>query len=248
MRLSEFHAKIDIDTSIVEQLALRTANLQLLTIRDMNRTSEQVREALVLMTVKIFRGENELATPLTNLWLSRLGSAEEGDQLLNALSDSKMTTVRYLNFGDNKSWWSNPNAIGILANFIKKQEHLEELKLHKNNLTGAMLTKLLFTLRTSKSIQSLKKVQLDECMWDTDEACEELAQILAEAPRLESVRIFNQKGSRKIDIELQSAPRPTSGRQSFSRNRGFVRIFDFITGVNICLVNTWRSEEINIGK
>ena len=52
---------------------------------------------------------------LTNLWLSRLGSSEEGDQLLEALCTSDITTVKYLNFGDNRSWWTNPTAVEILT-------------------------------------------------------------------------------------------------------------------------------------
>ena len=40
LRLSEFHAKIELDVSVLERLAQMTANLQVLTIRDMNRTSE----------------------------------------------------------------------------------------------------------------------------------------------------------------------------------------------------------------
>ena len=47
LRFSEFHAKIELDQVVLGRLAQKSQNLQLLTIRDMNRTSEQVREALV---------------------------------------------------------------------------------------------------------------------------------------------------------------------------------------------------------
>ena len=40
LKFSEFHAKIEIDESTLEKLANKTHNLQVLTIRDMNRTSE----------------------------------------------------------------------------------------------------------------------------------------------------------------------------------------------------------------
>ena len=79
LRLSEFLAKVEIDSGLLERLAAKTQNLQLLTIRDMNRTSEQVREALVQMTVQILQNPD---LPITSLWLSRMGGQEEGDQLL----------------------------------------------------------------------------------------------------------------------------------------------------------------------
>ena len=40
LRLSGFQAKIQMDVSIIDQLAFKTNNLQVLTIRDMNQTSE----------------------------------------------------------------------------------------------------------------------------------------------------------------------------------------------------------------
>ena len=104
LRLSEFFAKVEIDMNFLERLASKTANLKQLTIRDMNRASEQVREALVHMNVQILRNP---AMPITSLWLSRLGSAEEGDQLLRAIAASNITSLKYLNLGDNKSWWTN---------------------------------------------------------------------------------------------------------------------------------------------
>ena len=70
-----------------------------------------MREALVHMATQITKN----SLPVTNLWLSRLGSSEEGDQLLEALCASDITTVKYLNFGDNRSWWTNPQAVGILT-------------------------------------------------------------------------------------------------------------------------------------
>lgn len=103
LRLSEFHAKIELDMAVLERLAQMTANLQVLTIRDMNRTSEQVREALAHLAVQIFKH----SIGINRLWLSRLGSTEEGEQLLVSMCQSAMTGVRYLNLGDNKSWWTN---------------------------------------------------------------------------------------------------------------------------------------------
>ena len=37
---TQFHAKVEINVEILEKLASKTSNLQVLTIRDMNRTSE----------------------------------------------------------------------------------------------------------------------------------------------------------------------------------------------------------------
>lgn len=160
----------------------------------MNRTSEQMREALVHMATKITIN----SVPITNLWLSRLGSSEEGDQLLEALCASDITTVRYLNFGDNRSWWANQSAVEILTQFISRQTQLEELHLQKNNLCAATITQILTAVRTSECMNSIRKIQLEDGNWETPESCEELAQVLSEAPRLEDLRICGQRGPRKI--------------------------------------------------
>ena len=118
LRLSEFQAKIEIDVSILDRLAEKANNLQVLTIRDMNRTSEQVREALVHLTVQIANR----SPPITSLWLSRLGSSEEGDKILEALCTSTITSVRYLNFGDNSSWMTSQSASQMLVQFITRQD------------------------------------------------------------------------------------------------------------------------------
>ena len=81
-----------------------------------------------------------------------------------------------------------------------------------------------------------------------------LAAILAEAPRLESLRIFPQKGTRHIEVDLQlaKARSPTSNKTKattersgrFSeriRDRGYVRIFNPITNQTICQVNSWQT-------
>ena len=176
LRLSEFHAKIELNPEILEKLAQKCTNLTILTIRDMNRASEQMREALVHLASQITR--NNL--PVTNLWLSRLGSSEEGDQLLEALCNSEITTVRYLNFGDNRSWWTNPQAMDILSQFIARQTHLEELHLQKNNLNAAMTTQILSTIRGSETLMgSIKKIQLEDSNWESQEACEDLALIIS---------------------------------------------------------------------
>jgi len=122
----------------------------------MNRASEQMREALVHMATQI---TTQSSLPLiSNLWLSRLGSSEEGDQLLESLINSGITTLKYLNFGDNRSWWTNPSAMSILTQFIQCQTQLEELHLQKNNLNSAMATQILAAIRSSECMNSIKKI------------------------------------------------------------------------------------------
>ena len=79
-----------------------------------------------------------------------------------------------------------------MAQFIKRQESLEELNLHKNNLSSAQITELLEAIHRSPTcLRSIKKLQLNESSFDQHEACEVMAQIVAEAPRLEQVNILN---------------------------------------------------------
>ena len=79
----------------------------------------------------------------------------------------------------------------MFVQFISRQASLEELHLHKNNLTGTMLYQVLQALRASECINSIKTLKLDECNWESDDACQELATIISEAPKLELVRLFN---------------------------------------------------------
>ena len=39
-------------------------------------------------------------------------------------------------------------------------------------------------------MNSIKKIQLEDSNWETQEACEELAYVISEAPKLEILRIF----------------------------------------------------------
>ena len=88
--------------------------------------------------------------------------------------------MRYLNFGDNRSWWTNPQAMDILSQFIARQSNLEELHLQKNNLNAAMTTQILSTIRGSEAIMgSIKKIQLEDSSWENQESCEDLALIIS---------------------------------------------------------------------
>ena len=82
--------------------------------------------------------------------------------------------------------------MAMFAQFLKKQEQLEDLHLKKNNLSASNLTEILAAVRQSENVlKSIKKLQLDECNWDTESCCELIATIIAEAPRLELVRMMN---------------------------------------------------------
>ena len=179
---------MELNVTLLERLAQKTENLQLLTIRDMNRTSEQVRDALVRMSVQILRNPS---LPITSLWLSRLGSSHEGDQLLEAICSSNISSLKYLNLGDNKSWWLQDSTAHAFAQFLARQHQLEELHLQKNDFSSAILSLILAAVKNSECLVSLKKLQLDESCWDAQESCEHLAFIIAEAGQLEMVRIVN---------------------------------------------------------
>lgn len=154
----------------------------------MNRTSEQVREAVVHMIVQILKNPS---MPITTLWLSRLGSSHEGDQLLEAICASNISSLKYLNVGDNKSWWKLDSAARMFGQFIARQSQLEELHLQKNDFSAQMLSQILAAVKNSECMVTLKKLKLDESCWDAKESCEHLAFIIAEAGSLEVVRIFN---------------------------------------------------------
>ena len=125
---------------------------------------------------------------------------------MQAIAASNITTLKYLNLGDNKSWWTNNSkAVTDFFQFISRQPQLEELHLQKNNLSAQTVSEILFTIRSSDCLDTIKKIQLDDSSWDQDEACIQLANVIAEAPNLDMLRLLNQKGSRKINVKMQMA-------------------------------------------
>lgn len=68
-----------------------------------------------------------------------------------------------------------------------------------------------------------------------------MANVIAEAPHLHVLRLLNQKGTRRIEVEVQMAKsNERSGRASELRDsmrirdRGYVRVFDPVTNATIC--------------
>ena len=101
---------------------------------------------------------------------------------MEAFCASTIRSARYLNLGDNSAWMTSQSASQMLAEFIPNQDFLEELHLGKNNMQAGMTTQIINAIRGSNScLNSLKKVKLDECSWDTNEVCESLASFISEA-------------------------------------------------------------------
>ena len=101
------------------------------------------------------------------------------------------------------------------------------------------MSEILFTIRSSDCLDTIRKIQLDDSSWDQDEACIQLANVIAEAPNLDMLRLLNQKGSRKINVKMQMAKgqekRVSELRDSIRiRDRGYVRVFDLVTNATIC--------------
>ena len=118
-----------------------------------------------------------------------------------------------------------------------------------------MATQIFSAIRASNPcLNSLKKVKLEDCAWDTQEVCEELAAFVSEASQLKVLRIMSQQGSRKINVEVQTArtsitmptARMSESSEGWIRDRGFVRVFDPRTNQTIMQVNTWHNHDVQI--
>ena len=128
--------------------------------------------------------------------------------------------------------------------------------MHKNGLNAQFLAELIQAIRSSEGLFTLKKLQLEDCQWDQAECCEQLCNLLADAPNLQVISIINQKGSRRIQIEYKQAKASTTvGRSSEPlrdsirlRGRGNVRIYDPANNQTIFQLQTWKQEEITISQ
>lgn len=98
--------------------------------------SQQARHALAKMAAMII----QLGPPLTFLNLSNCGiETALGEQILDALCDWKhdIRKIKFLLLNDNDSWWARDQSVEKLAEFLSRQQSLEEVWMQDNYLSAS---------------------------------------------------------------------------------------------------------------
>ena len=127
--------------------------------------------------------------------------------------------------------------VEMITCVVKESPALRSLDLSYNNYCGGELAQILGAIRSNNQARTiLKTINLSEAKWDTDQACLELAELLAHAHQLESCKITGQKGDRQIRVELEQN---FHSAQNQEQTGGTITIYDQ-ERVVICQVPTER--------
>ena len=121
---------------------------------------------------------------------------------------------------------------------VKESPALQELNLSSNKFCGGELAQILGAIRSNDQARTiLKEINLKGAKWDTDQACLELAELLAHAHQLKDCYISQQIGDRKIRVEQNFIKDP--------EKVGTITIFN-LKGDQICQVPTDRTSEATV--
>jgi len=86
-------------------------------------------------------------------------------------------------------------CVDLLSKIINQQKGLQKVYLgYENDLSSSVLARILSTIRASPSLSTIETLDLQHSHWNEQEACEQLANILATATALKEVWISGQKG------------------------------------------------------
>ena len=142
---------------------------------------------------------------LLELSLCGLGTtSDQGQRLLSSLICSEIVTLKKLDLSKNPTWstGSLSSYTEMLARLIAHQsDGLETINLSYNNILGGVAAVLISTMRLSVTIRTLSLIKLKAVNWDDQEAQRELAQLIAEAPKLHTCDISWGTGSQIMYID-----------------------------------------------
>ena len=99
---------------------------------------------------------------------------------MQALYESKLTTLERLALFHCEAWWSE-NNIRLYTQFLSKQNNLEFLFIGEGwKLNSKAAKYILQTILKAPLINKLKVLNLKHLSWDDDENCKLMAEIIAE--------------------------------------------------------------------
>ena len=125
--------------------------------------------------------------------------------ILEKLEEKNVAGLDELNLSENPGWFSDEESLRYVADFIQKQVNLQVLYLDWNKLSGQELTRILNAINARHSRNTLRKLYLNGCNFESDEACEALAKLVANQLCLQYLNIRNQFGEQSIDVQVVRA-------------------------------------------
>ena len=119
------------ESHTLSQYAYKAANLKLFECGRLGGTTEENRVALFDMTEKIF--SNALTLEQLDLFGTET-SGPVGRSMLQALADSEIASLKYINFYGNPEWFRGEGAeetagVDLLTQTLERQTALEQLDL-----------------------------------------------------------------------------------------------------------------------
>ena len=94
--------------------------------------------------------------------------------ILEKLEEKNVAGLDELNLSENPEWFSDNDSIKYVISFIQRQINLQVLYLDWNKLSGQSLTRILNAINERQSHSTLRKLYLNGCNFESDEACEAL--------------------------------------------------------------------------
>ena len=124
--------------------------------------------------------------------------------MLSTLISSEIVTLKKLDLSKNPTWstGSLSSYTEMLARLITQQrDGLEVINLSYNSMMGGVVAVLISTMRLNATLMTLNTVKLKKVNWDDEEAQREIAQLIAEAPKLHTCDISWGTGSQVMYID-----------------------------------------------
>ena len=127
-----------------------------------------------------------------------------------------------------------------MADFVARQEELQELYLSCGYFSSEATDQLLTQLAKSKAIKTIQRICLRKTAdFSSDVAAQALANIVATAPALSHCDISGQQGTRRVKVEVEYAT-AQPGEAITEDKMGLVTVKDKETGAVIYSVATMK--------
>lgn len=109
--------------------------------------------------------------------------------LQSLLEVSSTTKLEHLALNEMKGI-KDKASFETLTEVLSQQKSLKTLSLYRNDLSGVELSQILATINSNKqALATLSDIKLGYNTWDTDEACHQLAILLANAHEIRTCDI-----------------------------------------------------------
>ena len=197
LTIRNFPKDLRIDPQPLIKLAERTTQLKKLKVGPKGTTSKEGRKTLAQFVIQVINS-NPASLLELDLWQSGLNKEDGGREILEALHNSTITSLEVVDLGKNPLWWQTKSEedmdLGRLFTvFIHKQANLKVLSLGGNGLDAEALSGISQALRASPTIfKTLNRLDLSGSYWDTGQAAQHFAELVADSQALDQCFIGGQ--------------------------------------------------------